>query len=429
MADEDKKHDPTGHKLDEERKKGNLLKVQDVMAAAMIFVSAYALTWTGQLVYQYIFRFIVETLENIPLYQTLTYNQVLWLLFRVASIVFITTAPFLAMIVLTALVVMYAQVGWLITFKPLEPKFEKIDPIKGFKNKINPFKVKQLFNVVKTLLLMVAISYIVYTVIRDNASAILQSLTLTVPGGIALIGFLIVALAKKIALLMLVIAFISYLFERWQWWKGMKMSDKEIKDEYKKLEGDPHVKGKQKQKMYEMAMGAAHEAVPNADVIITNPTHFAVALEYKPHRGMKSPVVIAKGKGRVALLIRQIAEENFIPTVEDPPTARALYAQVKVGQTIPQELFVAVAKIIASIMRKRQRPAPMPAPMPTLTGYAPIHIEPAPGFQAAPPAPLPGAEPAQGGAIAEEPEVPRASGAGNAPDPTDGREGAPPAPA
>ena len=94
--------------------------------------------------------------------------------------------------------------------------------------------------------------------------------------------------------------------------------------------------------------------------------------------------MIAKGKDRVALLIRQIAEENFIPTVEDPPTARALYAQVKVGQTIPQELFVAVAKIIASIMRKRQKPLAMPAPMPTLTGYAPVYIEPAPGFQPPP---------------------------------------------
>jgi flagellar biosynthesis protein FlhB len=124
--------------------------------------------------------------------------------------------------------------------------------------------------------------------------------------------------------------------------------------------------------------------VPNADVIITNPTHYAVALEYKPHRGMKSPVVIAKGKNNMALFIRQLAEENFIPTVEDPPTARALYAQVKIGQTIPPELFVAVAKIIASIMRKRRRTQTVEAPMPSLTGFAPVIIEPAPGFEQRP---------------------------------------------
>lgn len=389
MGDEDKKHDPTQSKLDEERKKGNLLKVQDVMTAAMIFVSAYALSWTASFASTYVYNFIVETLQNIPLYKTLTYNQALWLLFRVATVVFISTAPFLAVIVLTALVVMYAQVGWLITFKPLEPKFEKIDPIKGFKSKINPFKIKQLFNLTKTFTLMGAIGYLVYTVIRNHASAIMQSVTLSVPGGMALIGFLIIEIAKKIALLMLVVAFISYLFERWQWWKGLKMSDKEIKDEYKKLEGDPHIKGKQKQKMYEIAMGQAHEIVPNADVIITNPTHFAVALEYKPQRGMKSPVVIAKGRDRNALLIRQIAEENFIPTIEDAPTARALYAQVKVGQGIPAELFVAVAKIIATIMRKRQRQTTIQAPMPSLTGYAPVFIEPAPGFSPEPPTPAP----------------------------------------
>ncbi|MFN3429496.1 MAG: EscU/YscU/HrcU family type III secretion system export apparatus switch protein, partial [Candidatus Sericytochromatia bacterium] len=294
-----------------------------------------------------------------------------------------------------AIVVMYAQVGWLITFKPLEPKFEKIDPIKGFKNKINPFKMKQAFNLLKTFAVMSIIGWLVFSTIRDNMGPILQSMTLTPAGAMALAGELLIQIAKKVALAMLVVAFISYMFERWQWWKGMKMSDKEIKDEYKKLEGDPHIKGKQKQKMYEMAMGAAREAVPNADVIITNPTHFAVALEYKPHRGMKSPIVIAKGKNNMALFIRQLAEENFIPTIEDPPTARALYAQVKIGQGIPPELFVAVAKIIASIMRKRQRPTMVPTPTPSLNGFSPMIIEPAPGFEAAmddvpPPADEPG---------------------------------------
>ena len=384
MGDEDTKHDPTSSKLDEERKKGNLLKVQDLMSAAMIFMSAYAITWTAQIAYRWVYNFIRETRENIPVLQSRTYDQTLWLLLRVVIILVITTGPFLACIVLTALIVMYAQVGWLITFKPLEPKFEKIDPIKGFKNKINPFKIKQLFNLTKTFILILCIAYIVYTVVRDNASAILQSVTLSVPGGLGLIGYLVKAIAVKIAIFMLVVAFSSYLFERGQWWKGMKMSDKEIKDEYKKLEGDPHIKAKQKQKMYEMAMGAAHEAVPNADVVVTNPTHFAVALEYKPHRGMKAPIVLAKGKDRVALLIRQIAEENFIPTVEDAPTAQALYAQVKVGQAIPGELFVAVAKIIAAIMRKRQRRTVVPPPMPMLSNFAPVHVEPAPGFDPGP---------------------------------------------
>ena len=324
MADENKKHDPTPHKLDEERKKGNVLKVQDILAAATIFVSAYALAWSAQFAYQYLYAFLDEILRSIPEYQTLSVSQARLLLWRVVLVLVITTAPFIFLIVLTVLIVLYAQVGWLITFKPLEPKFEKIDPVKGFKNKVNPFKVKQLFNLTKTLIVSLAIGYLVYTVVRDNAASILQSTSLTVTGALGLIGFLILEVAKKIALLMLVVAFISYLFERWQWWKGLKMSDKEIKDEYKKLEGDPHIKAKQRQKMMEISSGAAREAVPNADVVITNPTHYAVALEYKPKRGMKSPVVLAKGKGRQALLIREIAEENFIPTVEDPPTARAL---------------------------------------------------------------------------------------------------------
>jgi flagellar biosynthetic protein FlhB len=378
VGDEDKKHDPTHHKLDEERKKGNTLKVQDVMTAAVLLVSAYFLASWVNTAFTYLLKYWVETLETLPEYASLTYLQILKLLARAATVVFIVTVPFVAAIVLTVLVIMYAQVGWLITFKPLEPKFEKIDPIKGFKNKINPFKIKQLFNLTKTFLLMLAIGWMIYTTLRDHIGTILNALTLTPAGGLGLIGYLAFELAKKVGLLMIVVAFVSYMFERWQWWKGMKMSDKEIKDEYKKLEGDPHIKGKQKQKMYEMAQGAMREAVPNADVVVTNPTHYAVALEYKPHRGMKSPIVIAKGKNHLALLIRQIAEENFIPTVEDPATARALYAQVKIGQGIPQELFVAVAKIIASIMRKRQRQVTMPAPMPSLTSYTPVEIEPGP---------------------------------------------------
>jgi flagellar biosynthetic protein FlhB len=421
LGDEDKKHDPTHHKLDEERKKGNILKVQDVMTTAIILVSAYVLSAWMKNGFAYLFRYWIETLETTPAYATLTYMQVLQLLARAAFVVFIVVAPFVAAIVVTILVIMYAQVGWLITFKPLEPKFEKIDPIKGFKNKINPFKIKQLFNLTKTFLLMGAIGWMIYTTIRDHFGLILNSIdTASVgvrvpvinyigideahahggggPGApaIALIGMMAFELAKKIGLMMIVVAFVSYMFERWQWWKGMKMSDKEIKDEYKKLEGDPHIKGKQKQKMYEMAMGAAREAVPNADVIVTNPTHYSVALEYKPHRGMKSPIVIAKGRNHMALVIRQIAEENFIPMVEDPPTARALYAQVKIGQTIPQELFVAVAKIIASIMRKRQRPTIVPAQVPVLTNYQPIEIEPGPPIPGN--TPLPGEQPPAEGA-------------------------------
>lgn len=347
------------------------------MTAAVLFVSAYALTFTGKLVYEWLIKFVIETIETIPQTAALTYIQTLQLLLRAAIVVLITTAPFVIAIVVTVLVVLYAQVGILITFKPLAPKFEKIDPVKGFKNKINPFKLKQAFNLVKTFAVMSLIGFLIYSTLRDHMPQILQSLTLTPAAAMALMGELLIEFAKKAAMAMLVVAFASYMFERWQWWKGLKMSDKEIKDEYKQTEGDPHIKAKLRQKGMQIAMGQASEAVAEADVVVTNPTHYAVALEYKPQRGMKSPVVLAKGKNQVALEIRRMAEESFIPIVEDPPTARALFAQVAVGQTIPAELFVAVAKIIATIMKRRSRKGALEAPPPTLTGGMPL-IEPPP---------------------------------------------------
>jgi flagellar biosynthesis protein FlhB len=362
MGDEDKKHDPTPSKLDEERKKGNVLKVQDALTAALLFTSAYALTWTGSTVYEWMHRYLEENFKMIPVAQNLEYGRILFLLLRAAIVLVISTLPLMLIMTLVAIVVLYAQVGWLITLKPLAPKYEKIDPIKGAKNKLNIFKMKQAFMIVKTLVIMFIIGYLAYGVVLQYMGPILQSYTLGATGSMALLGDMIVTFAKKVAMAMLAIAGLSYLFERWQWWKGLKMSDKEIKDEYKKMEGDPHIKGKQKQKMMEMAMGRAGEVVPEADVIITNPTHYAIALEYKPKRGMKVPVVLAKGKNNQALLIRQIAEENFIPIIEDPPTAQALFKLAKVGEKIPAELFVAVAKIIAIIVKRKQRQTDVPAP-------------------------------------------------------------------
>jgi flagellar biosynthetic protein FlhB len=420
MGDEDKKHDPTPHKLDEERKKGNVLKVQDAMAAALILASAWALNAVAGWADRTVRTYLVETLQTLPESKHLDLARALIALARAMYVVGIITVPFMLIVAVTALVVLYAQVGWLITFKPLEPKFEKIDPIKGFKNKINPFKMKQAFNLAKTFFVVIVILLFIYQVITGNASVIMQAYTLSPAGALGLVGSLIYQLAKKIVLFMIVLAFVSYLFERWQWWKGLKMSDKEIKDEYKKLEGDPHIKAKQKQKMYEMAAGAAHEAMLKADVLITNPIHYAVALEYKPKRGQKTPVVVAKGKNRMALFLRQLADEQFVPVIEDPPTARALYEQVKIDQAIPRDLFQAVAKIIAMLMKRRQ-PAQAAAGDPSLDLGALLAAQPPsfevvepPGAAAPPPAGQVPVDPAsgRGGETPASPVPPTAEGPG-----------------
>lgn len=351
---EEKTEPATDHKRQEARKSGNVLKSQDATVAALLFAFAYSISFVAQHIFRWCYGFFVETFENLHLYTDYELTGVLGILLKASLIILICSAPMAAIAFLIAWGSNFMQVGVLFTTKPLNPSegIKKLNPIKGFKN---IFSMKKVIELGKAFIKLIVISWLFYSSIMDMMGPILQTSDMSIGAAMGFAGSMVLSIGQKVALAMVAIAGLDWFLQRWQYNKSLKMSRKEIMDEYKKLEGDPHVKGRLRQKQMEMAMNAGRGAVADADVVITNPTHYAVALEYKPKKGQKSPKVIAKGKNAYALEIRRIAEENFILVVEDPPTARALYSQVEVDQDIPPELFQAVAKIIALLYKGRRR--------------------------------------------------------------------------
>lgn len=354
MSDE-KTEPATDHKRQEARKSGNVLKSQDVTVTFLLFGLAYGINATGQLAFKYLYGFFVETYEQLYLFTDYDLKGVTGILLKACLIILICSVPLASLAFLLTWLGNLLQVGVMITLKPLNAAegFKKLDPIKGAKNL---FSMKKVIELVKSIIKIIIIGWLVYGVVRDSLGQILLTSGMAVPASMTLLGSLLLTILQKIALAMIAIMILDYGLQRWQYEKSLKMSKQEQKDEYKKLEGDPHVKGRIRQKQMEMAMNAGRGAVAEADVVITNPTHYAVALEYKPKKGQKAPVVIAKGKNAYALEIRRIAEDNFILIVEDPPTARMLYSQVEVDQAVPPELFQVVAKIIALLYKGRRRP-------------------------------------------------------------------------
>ena len=256
-------------------------------------------------------------------------------------------APFLLVAVGVGLTTEIVQVKWQPTAKPLKPKFSKFNPINGVKR---IFSVQTLFELLKSILKIVIIGYIAYSTLKDKWGAILLLLDMPVTQGISLMGGIILDLGIKISAFYLVIAFADYFFQKWKFKEDMKMTKQEVKDEYKQSEGDPQIKGQIKQRMMQASRRRMMQDIPKADVVITNPTHFAVAIRYDADIA-DAPIVVAKGADFLAAKIKEVAKDNKVEIVENKPLARMLYYNVELGQVIPPELYKAVADILAYVYK------------------------------------------------------------------------------
>ena len=246
--------------------------------------------------------------------------------------------------IITFLVTVY-QVGWKVTTKTMQPKLSKFNPINGFKRILSK---DSLFELLKSIVKVVVIIYIAYTSIKDEANNLFVLYEISLNQAVALVGEIIVDVGIKVSVIFVAVGLGDYIYQRHKFNEEMKMTKQEVKDEYKNTEGDPQIKGRIRQKMREVSQRRMMQDVPKADVVITNPTHFAVAIKYDAEVS-RAPIVVAKGEDFLAQKIKEVAKENHVEIVENKPLARMLYHNVDIGAEIPPELYQAVAEVLAMV--------------------------------------------------------------------------------
>ncbi len=260
----------------------------------------------------------------------------------------LTCLPFFIFGVVVTILVSIVQVGWKVTTKPMAPKLDKFNPINGFKR---IFSKDAIFELIKSVLKIGVILYMAYSSIKSHQNDIFILYELPLKRAVALVGDIIINTGLKISIVYLIVGIVDYIYNKHKFNEDMKMTKQEVKDEFKNTEGDPAIKGQQRKRMQEASQRRMMQDVPKADVVITNPTHFAVAIKYDADTN-QAPVVTAKGQDYVAMKIKEIARDNNIRIVENKPLARMLFHNVELGAEIPPELYQSVAEILALIYKE-----------------------------------------------------------------------------
>ncbi|MDE5412950.1 flagellar biosynthesis protein FlhB [Alkalihalobacterium chitinilyticum] len=347
---EEKTEKATPKKRQDSRKKGQVAKSTDVNTAIIMLLVFLFLWFIGHMVGDYLLAMLIHTFQNYMLLDLTEVN-----LQMVLNEVTVTSATVLLPIMLVALIAgvfsSYLQVGPLFAPEAIKPKLSKLDPIKGFKR---IFSVRAIVELLKSLLKISFVGMVVFAILWITLDSVMILSQKSVADGFYQIAQLTVIMGIVVAFLLLILSIPDYLYQKYDHEKQIRMSKKDIKDEHKNMEGDPKVKSKRKQKQMEMAMSRMMQEIPKADVVITNPTHYAVVLKYDGEK-MDAPVVVAKGVDYVAFKIRSIAKNHDIIIVENKPLARALYAQAKIGDIVPEDLFKAVAEVLAYVYRLKNK--------------------------------------------------------------------------
>ena len=344
----EKTEKPTGKKLSDARSKGQVAKSQELSTSVVLLIGFFALKIYGSKIYEDIATYMVYIFSHI--YQPIDVEFIMRLFTGIILLLAKTAFPIMLMIMVAGIMINFFQVGFLFTTQPLEFKLSTLNPINGF-GRI--FSKRSLVELLKSILKICIVGIFVYRYLKDEILQMPKLISADLYATMETICQSVLTLGFKIIEVLLVLAVLDYAYQKWEHIEGLKMSKQEVKDEGKQSEGDPQIKSKIKQKQREIAMRRMMQEVPKADVIVTNPTHFAVALKYEA--GMGAPVVLAKGQDVVAQKIKEIAKEHRIAIVENKPLARALYASTEIGDEVPQELYKSVAEVLAYVYRLKKK--------------------------------------------------------------------------
>ena len=343
----EKTEQATPKKLEDARKEGQVAKSMDLVTGFMLLGMFVGLKlFCGYMGTKMLESFhYVYSRINLILSNGLDLNRMAALTRECSISILLISMPLMLIALVVGFGFNVAQVKWKPTGKPLKPKFNKLNPISGMKNLIS---IDKLMELLKSIAKVAVLTYVVYDTIKDKIGLLFQFYTYEIGTALVSVGDLIIQLGIKISMCFLVIAMVDYFYQKHKFAEDMKMTKQEVKDEYKNSEGDPQIKGKIKARMREASQRRMMQSLPEADVVITNPSHLAVALKYDKEKST-APVVIAKGADYLAEKIKKIARENQIEIVENKPVARMLYYNVDVEQEIPPELYQAVAEVLAFV--------------------------------------------------------------------------------
>lgn len=349
LFNQEKTEEATPKRKEEARRKGQVAKSSEINSAFVILSAFFTLKIVGPYIYDELiglFRLVYSQFSTADFTINFIYT-----LFITLSIIFVKTAfPVMVSILVISLFINFIQVGFNFTLEPLMPQFDRINPISGF-NRL--FSKRTLVELVKSILKIVIVGYFIYRFISKEVMDAPRLISSDPADSLHTVAAMTFDLTLQIGTVMLVLAGLDYFYQWWDHNQSIKMSKEELKQEYKQTEGNPQIKGKIKERQRAMAMQRMMQEVPQANVIVTNPTHFAVALKYQA--GMPAPTVVAKGQDLIAKRIREIALENRVAIVENKPLARSLYATVDIGDQVPPDLYQAVAEVLAYVFRLKKR--------------------------------------------------------------------------
>ena len=343
----DKTEKATPKKLDDARKEGRVARSSDLINGFMLLLMFFVLKLFGGIMAGLFLDSFVKyynKASDISM-EVFDVRQAVNLSNEIVLDIVIASLPVLIGSFIVALVGNIVQVGWKVTGKPLKPKLDRLNPIGGLKRMFSQEKVVEL---IKSILKVLAIALVAYNEVKDRWKFILNLYDFEFMQAILNIFEIVLDVGIKISLIFVVIGLADFGYQKWKHLHDLRMSKQEVKDEMKQSEGDPQIKGQIRQKMREGARRRMMQDLPKADVVITNPTHFAVAVKYDKETA-EAPYVLAKGADYVAANIKEIAKANNIEIVENKPLARMLYYNVEIGDQIPPELYQMVAEVLAYV--------------------------------------------------------------------------------
>jgi len=348
---QEKTEAPTEKKRRESREEGQVAFSKELSSAALLAGIVLTLVASSPFILNSFRELMTRIFQQMSSADELTINSIYTLSGEIISTMLPAFAPFIAVIIFVAIFASVIQVGVQITFKAIVPKFNKISPLTGLKRL---FSSQSLADFLKSMAKLIIVGFVGYLTYMDKITE-LNGLSVSTPEAILTYNFTVVAeVAGKIVLALMAIAIFDYFYQRWHHEQQMMMTKQEVKDETKQTEGDPQLKARIRQIQREMSNARMMQEVPKADALIVNPTHFSVAVLYD-RDVMAAPEVTAKGADHLALRMRTVARENNVPILERPELARDLYANVDIGDDIPERFYKAIAEILAFVYRLRKR--------------------------------------------------------------------------